>query len=259
MAAWFAIGVVLVALALFGVRAFINADPKILARGLKLAAAGLCALLAVILLFRGRIDAAVMLGAAAAFVMGYLPRSLLPFGNLFGGRGLGGGWARAKTGYDASAPGTANSGQQSTVETAWLRMELDHGTGRMDGEVLQGRFAGRRLSGMVFEEIVDLLRDCRVHDNQAAALLEAYLDRSVGEDWRDHAAEAGPAGGPVDATAMTRDQAFEILGLRPGANAAEIRSAHRRLMKKFHPDQGGSTFLAAQINRAKDLLLDGSS
>lgn len=56
-------------------------------------------------------------------------------------------------------------------------------------------------------------------------------------------------------TAMSRDQACEILGIKPGCNKEEIITAHRRMMQKVHPDRGGSDFLAAQINRAKDTLL----
>ena len=262
MAAWFAIGVVMVALLMLGARAFVNADPRLLARGLKIAGATVCGGLALFFLVRGSFYGAVMMGAMAAASLGYLPRNLMPFGNLFPGRGLGAGWQRARTGNEPP-PGAAGSagGPQSSVETAWLRMELDHATGRMDGDVLQGRYAGRRLSGLRFEELILLLRDCRAADNQGAALLESYLDRSIGEDWRERAASGDPgeaadaASGAAAGGAMTREQAWDVLGLQPGAPDGEIRAAHRRLMKKFHPDQGGSTYLAAQINRAKDLLL----
>lgn len=258
MIAYLALGVVGLILLLLAARGFVNADPKFLARALKIAGAVICGVLAVFFLIRGRIDMAMMLGAVAAVAMGILPRSLLPFGNLFG-RSLGGGWQRARTGYDdIDGTQTPGGGQQSSVETGWLRMQLDHATGRMDGDVLQGRHAGRRLSSLSFEELILLLRDCRSHDNQAAALLEAYLDRSIGEDWRERATQgdAGEDASPAQSGAMTREQAWDVLGLQPGASDADIRAAHRRLMKKFHPDQGGSTYLAAQINRAKDLLLD---
>lgn len=258
MAAFFALGIVGLILLLLGARGFLNADPRFLAKVLKIAAAVICGALAIFFLFRGRIDAALMLGAAGAATLGYLPRGLLPFnlGGLFGRRGLGGGWQRARTGDD-QLDGRAGGDQRSSVETTWLRMQLDHATGRMDGDVLQGRHAGRRLSSLNFEELILLLRDCQSHDNQAAALLEAYLDRSIGEDWRERATQGDPGetASPAANGAMTREQAWDVLGLQPGASDTEIRAAHRRLMKKFHPDQGGSTYLAAQINRAKDLLL----
>lgn len=265
MAAWFAIGVILIALLMLGARGFVNADPRLLARILKITGAVVCGGLALFFLLRGRIDAAMLLGAGAAASLGYLPRGLIPFSGLFHGRGLGSGWQRARTGNEAPPDGMGtggDSGQQSSVETAWLRMYLDHGTGRMDGDVLQGRYNGRRLSSLGFEDLILLLRDCRAADNQGAALLESYLDRTVGEDWRERAASgdpgeaADPMSGAANGSAMTRDQAWDVLGLKPGASAEDVRAAHRRLMKKFHPDQGGSTYLAAQINRAKDLLLD---
>ena len=70
--------------------------------------------------------------------------------------------------------------------------------------------------------------------------------------------DAGPGrgfAGPPGSTKMTEQEAYQVLGIEPGANAQAIAHAHRTLMKKFHPDQGGTTYLAARVNEAKDVLL----
>jgi len=54
---------------------------------------------------------------------------------------------------------------------------------------------------------------------------------------------------------MSRDEAYEVLGLHPGASETDIKEAHRRLMRGAHPDAGGSDWLAARINQARDILL----
>lgn len=146
-------------------------------------------------------------------------------------------------------------GQTSQVETHFLRMTLDHDTGVMTGVVREGRFQGRQLDELTLEDLVALWRECRAADAQSAAVLEAYLDRTQDEAWRQ---SAGAGAGPSAAsTGMTREEAFEILGLEPSAGESDIRDAHRRLMQQVHPDHGGSNYLAAKINQAKDLLLGG--
>jgi DnaJ-domain-containing protein 1 len=153
------------------------------------------------------------------------------------------------------------------VETRFLRMSLDHDSGILDGMVLEGQFRGRRLSELGNEQLSELLRECRVEDEQSATVLEAYLDRTYGASWRGgEKAEAGAGAGtgerqggrgssPWRGGKMTRDEACEVLGLRPGATPGEIKKAHHELMKKYHPDQGGSNYLATKINQAKEVLL----
>lgn len=146
------------------------------------------------------------------------------------------------------------AGQSSSVQTRFLRMHLDHDSGEMDGEVIDGRFQGRGLGTLTLGELLALLDECRA-DTQSVTVLEAYLDR-MHPDWRDTAdAEAAHAGGHASDGAMTEHEALEILGLEAGASRDEIIAAHRRLMQKLHPDRGGSDYLAAQINAAKDFLL----
>lgn len=152
-------------------------------------------------------------------------------------------------------------GGASEVDTGWLRMALDHDSGEMRGTVQRGRFVGRELSGMNLEELQELYDELRV-DAQSARVLEAYLDRVHGMGWRrDDAGEHtgsgqdGRSGASGSSGPMTEDEALEILGLEPGAGVEAIKAAHRRLMTRMHPDRGGSTYLAAKLNAAKDLLL----
>jgi DnaJ-domain-containing protein 1 len=133
-------------------------------------------------------------------------------------------------------------------------MSLDHDSGAMDGVVLQGPRRGARLAECSRDDLLALLAELRVQDSEAAQLLEAYLDR-VHPDWRATGAGGQAGAAPAsESAAMTREEAYRILGLEPGADQQAIRAAHRRLMVKLHPDQGGSTYLAAKINQAKDVL-----
>ena len=142
--------------------------------------------------------------------------------------------------------------QNTDVETRYLRMVLDHDSGEMSGVVLDGTFQGRSLHELSVSELMTLRTECEHHDIQSVAVLDAYLDRTYGQQWREQA-NADDAGSGDES--MTVEQAYEVLGLTPQATRDDIIDAHRRLMQKLHPDRGGPTYLAAKINQAKDLLL----
>jgi DnaJ domain len=236
MAFYLLLGVVLLGLGLLAARSFIRANPASLAQGVRAFVAAFSALASTGLLFTGRFGLALITIGATFMAVRAMRRSALS--------GLGEFGSRA-------------SGQQSSeVVTDSLRMQLDHTTGELDGEVLQGPFAGRSLGSLGLAELLDLLAGCRREDPRSVALLETYLDRRQ-PDWRAHVA-GEQAGGPGQQAAGAMDEATacSILGLSPGASADEIKAAHRRLMTKLHPDHGGSSYLAAQLNQAKDLLLN---
>ncbi|WP_270938478.1 J domain-containing protein [Falsiroseomonas oryzae] len=164
------------------------------------------------------------------------------------------GWRAART---FARGGAASPGQASDVETGFLAMGLDHDSGRMFGRVKAGRFAGRELADLDLPLLLDLMAELAAQDPDGVPLLEAWLDRAH-PDWRDAAAHhaAPPPGRPAGGR-MTRAEALAVLGLAEGAAEAEIRTAHRRLMRTAHPDQGGSDWLAARLNEARDILLGG--
>lgn len=147
---------------------------------------------------------------------------------------------------------TANAGQTSTVETALLRMHLDHDSGDLQGEVLKGQFQGWRLAEMDRRQLEQFMAYCKREDNDSLQLLDSYWQqRFPGEAFaNDHWATP-----PGDTQAMGRAEALAVLGLQETATEADIIEAHRKLIQKVHPDRGGNDYLAGQINRARDLLL----
>lgn len=165
-------------------------------------------------------------------------------------------------GVQARAQGRAGD-SASTLTTRTLRMSLDHTSGDLDGEVTTGAFAGRHLSELSLQELLQLMQMCAVSDSQSLPLLEAFADRRF-PGWRESAPEPegtgewegeGARAFSPESGRMTRDDAYQILGLAPGATEEDVRAAHHRLIKVLHPDRGGSSLLAAQVNRARDLLL----
>lgn len=157
---------------------------------------------------------------------------------------------------------SSQSGRTSRVATVWIEVELDHDSGEMQGEVLQGRFASKTLASLSPDDLIALYGDAGAADAETARLLEAYLDRRLGPDWRLKQQEQQSAKddqreaprGRRD-SGMSRDEAYRVLGLQSGASEDEIRAAHKKLMMQNHPDRGGSDYLASKINEAKDALL----
>lgn len=224
-------GILALVLALWVLNVISKADPKIAARVMK-AGGGLVALaLAVFLGMRGELAIALPLGAFGLGLLGWLP---------FGPAGF-------------SARTERSRGQTSRVRSQFLEMELDHDTGAMRGIIIAGPRRGTALDDLSIETLVSLVPD---FDEESRALLVAYLDRREA-GWREHANHDATAGQGRRSAArgkMSEQEAYEILGLKPGASTDEIIRAHRNLMKRLHPDQGGSTYLAARINEAKEVL-----
>ncbi len=213
---------------------FAQANTAVIAKAVRVVGGVLALGAAALLGLRGRLDIAFLLGGVGLWLLGW---------SAFKIPGLGGATQRT-------------SGNTSRVRSVLIEMELDHDTGEMDGSVLAATFAGRRLNSLDEASLQQLLNECRAGDPDGVRLLEAYLDRRY-PHWRSaaHDEEQVRAESKVSSGAMTEEEAYQILGLQPGASLDEIRQAHRALMKKLHPDQGGSTYLAARVNQAKELLL----
>lgn len=230
-----------VGLALIG-RWLLDTEPKVILKVARWIGLGALGVLGLFVLFRGRLDW--LLGAATV---------LLPFVIRWGSV------LRAIRNAAKTARGPT-PGQSTGVRTRFLAMSLDHDTGQLDGEVLEGHLAGRRLSELTAAERRAFREEVR-EDPASLQVLDAWLERAgeaMGAEegpGTGHAGQSDGAAGAAGEGTMTRARAFEILGLSENATEEEIRESHRRLMMANHPDRGGSSWLAAQINLAKDVLL----
>ncbi len=234
---WMALGGGMLLFTIWMARAFASAPPEAIRKVLYWVAGVFGALLVGLVLFSGR-------GAQVLWMLAFFAPVL---------------WRRWQAWRSARRFGQGPAGDASTVETAMLAMRLDHASGQMSGRVRQGGMAGRELAELSLPELLALLAECRAADPDSVPLLEAWMDRAA-PDWRAAgAAHEETAGGdgarPSGGGPMTRAEALSVLGLAEGADAAAIRAAHRRLMGAAHPDRGGSDWLAARINQARDLLL----
>lgn len=160
----------------------------------------------------------------------------------------------------ASTSGPApDAGGRSQVATRYLRMALEHASGDMDGEILDGRYRGQHLSALALPQLLELLDDYQSADADSASLLAAYLDRTHGPAWRAAAGASVSSAAAPSRGGMSAEEARAVLGVAEGAVREDVIAAHRRLMQKLHPDRGGSDYLAAKINQAKDVLLQTPS
>ena len=230
-------GVVAVIVLYLLLQMFRAANPAVLARAIKIGGGVVSLAVAAYTGLRGELAVAIPLGIFGAGLLGWSPFGTSGFstiGGLFGG-------------------GQRSSGQTSRVRSAFLDMSLDHDNGQLSGTILAGEYAGRPLGEF---NLAQLLAMAPAFDAESVALLESYLDRRF-PAWRQDAQGNGTGGQRRTAPGgkMTAEEAYQILGLQPGASRDDIARAHRALMKKLHPDQGGSTYLAARVNEAKDTLL----
>ncbi|HTV28602.1 MAG TPA: DnaJ domain-containing protein [Xanthobacteraceae bacterium] len=227
------LGVAVLALLLWAANSFSKADPKAAARLLRTLGGVVIVLFAGFLLLRGEIGPAITVGLVGLGMLGWVSIWPATFG------------ARTQK----------SAGQVSRVRTAFIEMELDHDSGSMHGRILAGAHQGETLDALDPQTLIGLLG---AMDADSRDLLAAYLDRRAPE-WREHAQGDAAAGSrsrtPGRGSKMTEEEAYQILGIQAGASAQDISRAHRSLMKKLHPDQGGSTYLAARVNEAKDVLM----
>ncbi len=238
--AYFILGIGLFFAMLLMANWYASADTKAVMKFLKWGLIGLVAGAGLFFLMTGRLAWAFM--ALPALLPWFLRLRVL---------------VRTAKAFSRMAGGFQASNQTSDVETSTLRMSLDHDSGEMVGEVLNGPYAGSRIEEMTEHDLLQLLSACHENDNDGARLLESFLDRHF-PSWREGEQVGGgeKRSGQGSAT-MDRGEAYKVLGLEDGAGEDEIKDAHRRLIAGLHPDHGGSDYLAAKINQAKDILLKG--
>jgi len=232
-------GVVAVVLLYSLLQMFRAANPVVLARAIKISGGIVALAVAAFTGIKGELAVAVPLGIFGAGLLGWSPFGASGFGpikGMFGGSGS-----------------QRSSGQTSRVRSQFLDMVLDHDSGELRGGIVDGPNAGHSLDEFDLPQLLAMISG---FDAESVPLLESYLDRRF-PAWRQDAQgnAAGRQRGAAASGKMTDEEAYQILGLQPGAGRDEIGRAHRSLMKKLHPDQGGSTYLAARVNEAKDTLL----
>ena len=139
----------------------------------------------------------------------------------------------------------------SVLTTDKVKIVIDSKTGIWQGEILEGEFSSKQLSELTQEQLIEISHRYNIDSPDSARLINAYMRfRFQQKSQNKHQHEAGPT-----ENTLTKKEALDILGLDASAQDKDIIKAHRSLMQKVHPDRGGSDYLAAKINQAKDFLL----
>lgn len=138
----------------------------------------------------------------------------------------------------------------SQFRTEFLVISINFTTGSVEGEIISGDYNGKKLSELSQDELKQLSQQYKTVDKESYVLLQAYLFRSGSNN-----DQAYQQYNPANFNELTETEAYEILGLPNTASKDEIVKAHKRLMQRMHPDRGGSDYLAAKINAAKDQLV----
>jgi hypothetical protein len=229
-------------------RTFVRADPGSLVHLLHRAAAAATLALALFLVLRGQVEIAVVLGLLGFWLVAAARKT-----------GTANRPPKQLSGKPSPRGEAPRASGLSRVRSAVIEMEVDHATGVISGTILAGPEEGKSLGRLSRLQCETLYRLCLRDDPEGARLLETYLDRrfpgwSAARDDEPDTWGRRPALVPR-LGAMTEDEAYEVLGLHKGATRDDVMRSHRSLIKKLHPDQGGSTDLAARVNEAKDVLM----
>jgi hypothetical protein len=207
-----------------------NATPRKMARLLRWVVGGALVALSALLAMRGQVGLVTFTGPVAYMILRY-----------------------GRLGNFSFEGAEVSEDNESAVKSRFISMTLDHDTGAVSGRVTAGRFKGRDL--LELDEVqTRMLLDEVARDSDSLSLLETWLDKNR-TGWREHFGGETRSEEPTETIGDPDAEAFAVLGLEPGATDEEIRAAHKKLMMGVHPDQGGSTYLAAKINAAKDRLL----
>lgn len=138
----------------------------------------------------------------------------------------------------------------SVLNTRFLRIVVVATSGKIEGEIIAGEHQGSTLDSLSENQLKELLLIYQQQDSESARLLSVYMAKRFNQHYGQN-----QQSGSAETNSLNRKEALQILGLGDNADDKDVIRAHRSLIQKVHPDRGGSDYLAAKINQAKDFLL----